>query len=302
MEVDALKSEIDRISTATEYNGMQLLDGSLGGSSSTTAYGAKYGSQETIDDLNTDVMVTSNIAGTKVALTVAASGKGGENAVWSADGKTITVNLAEGRTYSDDEIQDLIDNAALNKDAGQEQAPAEVKWSTAAGQIKAAAATTGGTVAGVRATIANVDLSSIVGDGTNGLHGSSDQITVTANSYGDTKYVESAPAKITINADRDAGKEGITVETAFSYGTAGSEITLHLATGVEYTNRDIEQLLKNEGYDVTVELTDSKNTDGDNDGKVYFNKAKTGVDIELAGGKGVGKDGVGASGQGLTFQ
>ena len=32
LEVDALKSEIDRIASSTEYNGMKLLDGSLGGS------------------------------------------------------------------------------------------------------------------------------------------------------------------------------------------------------------------------------------------------------------------------------
>ncbi|MCM1299746.1 MAG: flagellar hook protein [[Eubacterium] siraeum] len=307
LEVDALKSEIDRISTATEYNGMQLLDGSLGGSTSTTAYGAKYGSQATVDALNTDVMVTSNIKGVIVNIAVGASGKGGENAVWDKTGAAITVNLVEGRTYTDKEIQDLIDNAALNKSAGQEQAPAEIKWSTAAGQIKAAEAASSedGTVAGVRATQEDpVSIVGIVGDTTNGLHGSSDQIKITANSYGDTKYVESAPAKITIIADRDAGKEGVTVDEgkAFSYGKNGAEVTLHVATGVEYTNRDLEQLLKDEGYDVTVELTDSKDTDGDADGKVYFNKAGTGVGVELTNGAGVGKDGVGASGQGLTFQ
>ena len=38
LEVDALKSEIDRIASSTEYNGMKLLDGSLGGSTSTTEY------------------------------------------------------------------------------------------------------------------------------------------------------------------------------------------------------------------------------------------------------------------------
>ena len=44
LEVDALKSEIDRIASSTEYNGMKLLDGSLGGTTTgTTDFGARYG-------------------------------------------------------------------------------------------------------------------------------------------------------------------------------------------------------------------------------------------------------------------
>lgn len=305
LEVDALKSEIDRIASSTEYNGMKLLDGSLGQSTSATEFGAKYGSQE--DGLNTTIQVESNIAGAKVALTKGASGKGGENAVWSADGKTITVNLVENQSYTDKQIQDLINNAALNKGAGQTGAPADVKFSTKNGMITmdGTGKTTAGTAAGVRATNADaVDLKALVGDKTNGLHGSSDQIKITANSYGDTKYVESAPAKITLKTDVGAGKENVTVDTgkAFSYGTSGAEVTLHLSTGKTYTNKDIENLLKEAGYDVSVELTDSKATDGDTDGQIYFNAANVSASVELADGAGVGKDGIATTGKGLTFQ
>ena len=305
LEVDALKSEIDRIASSTEYNGMKLLDGSLGQSTSATQFGAKYGSQEA--GLNTTIQVESNVTGAKVALTKGASGKGGENAVWSDDGLTITVNLVENQSYTDKQIQDLINNAALNKGAGQAAAPADIKFSTKNGMITmdGTGKTTAGTAAGVRATNKTaVDLSALVGDKKNGLHGSSDQIKITANSYGDTKYVESAPAKITLTTDVGVGKENVTVDKdkAFSYGTAGAEVTLHLSTGKTYTNKDIENLLKDAGYDVSVELTDSKATDGDTDGQIYFNAAGVSAEVALADGKGVGKDGVATTGKGLTFQ
>ena len=305
LEVDALKSEIDRIASSTEYNGMKLLDGSLGQSTSATQFGAKYGSQEA--GLNTTIQVESNVAGAKVALTKGASGKGGENAVWSDDGLTITINLVENQSYTDKQIQDLINNAALNKGDGQATAPADIKFSTKNGMITMddTGKTTAGTAAGVRATNATaVDLKALVGDAANGLHGSSDQIKITANSYGDTKYVESAPAKITLKTDVGVGKENVTVDTnkAFNYGTAGAEVTLHLSTGKTYTNKDIENLLKEAGYDVSVELTDSKATDGDTDGQIYFNVANGTAAVALAGGAGVGKDGIATTGKGLTFQ
>lgn len=305
LEVDALKSEIDRIASSTEYNGMKLLDGSLGQSTSATQFGAKYGSQEA--GLNTTIQVESNVAGAIVSLTKGASGKGGENAVWSDDGLTITVNLVENQSYTDKQIQDLINNAALNKGAGQAAAPADIKFSTKNGMITMddTGKTTAGTAAGVRATNATaVDLKALVGDATNGLHGSSDQIRITANSYGDTKYVESAPAKVTISTDVGAGKENVTVDKdkAFNYGTSGAEVTLHLSTGKTYTNKDIENLLKEAGYDVSVELTDSKATDGDKDGQIYFNVAGGTAAVALAGGAGVGKDGITTTGKGLTFQ
>lgn len=305
LEVDALKSEIDRISTSTHYNGIKLLDGSLGASSSSTEYGAKYGMQETV--LGTTVTVESNVLGASISFAAGASGKGGENAVWSDDGLTITLNLNKNTAYTDKEIQDLIDNAALNKSAGQTAAPATIKFSSKNGILSMddTGADTTATVAGVRAASAATDLKSLVGDATNGLHGSSDTIKITANSYGDTKYVESTPAKITIKTDVGAGKENVTVDTskAFNYGTAGSEVSLHLSTGVEYSQKDIERLLKDAGYDVSVELTDVKATDGDADGKIYFNVSNaTGVAVTLANGAGVGKDDLVTSGKGLTFQ
>ena len=116
LEVDALKSEIDRIASSTEYNGMKLLDGSLGGSKAVTEFGAKYGAVSTADTDLVGATITSNIAGVKVTTAYAASGKGGENALWSADGKTLTMNLVAGETYTQKDIDNLIANATQSKD------------------------------------------------------------------------------------------------------------------------------------------------------------------------------------------
>jgi flagellin len=122
-EVDALKEEVDRIASATEYNEMKLLDGSLGGKADTTTYGAKYGviSQASTDGSKTSAwdgaVITANVGGAKLSYTGNAT-KGGENAVWDKDGKTLTLNLVENKTYTQDEIDDLIKNADTKKADG----------------------------------------------------------------------------------------------------------------------------------------------------------------------------------------
>ena len=306
LEVDALKSEIDRISTSTHYNGIKLLDGSLGGSSSSTEYGAKYGMVETA--LGTTITTTSNVAGAQINFTVGASGKGGENAVWDAKGLKVNVNLVSGKSYTDAEIQDLIDNATQPKDAGMTGAPADITFKSANGVITAAAATTTATVAGLRATGTNsADVLKLVGDAKSGAHGSSDQITFTANTYGTSADTNQAQ-EITISTDVEAGKERVEVTTAAkpadpAAGTAAAaaKITLHLSTGVEYSEEDIANILKEAGYDYSVKLEDATNTDGDADGKILFNVKGT-AKVAITDGAGVGKDSVASTGKGLTFQ
>ena len=301
LEVDALKSEIDRIASSTEYNGMKLLDGSLGGSQGTTEYGAKYGSVSIADTDLKGATVTSNIAGVTITTAYTASGKGGENAIWSADGKNLTMNLVSGATYTQKDIDNLIANATQSKDAGQEQAPAEVSVKLANGVMTASkAGATTATTAGLRATGSDdTNILTLIGDGTNGAHGSSDKITFTANTYG--KAVDTNMAsKITISTTVAAGKENVKVATAATT-TKGAELTLELSTGKTYTEKDIENILKEAGYDYSVKLEDTKNTDGDADGKIYFNVKNT-AEVAITDGAGVGKASVPNNGKGLTFQ
>lgn len=309
LEVDALKSEIDRIASSTEYNGMKLLDGSLGGSKAVTEFGAKYGAVSTADTDLVGATITSNIAGVKVTTAYAASGKGGENALWSADGKTLTMNLVAGETYTQKDIDNLIANATQSKDGGQTQAPSEISIKLANGVMTASkAGDTDATVAGLRATGSNsADVIKLVGDKTSGAHGSSDQVTFTANSYGKA-YDTGMASKITISTDVAAGKENVEVTKAAKPANAAAgnqataaEIKLHLSTGKTYTEKDIENILKEAGYDYSVKLEDTTNTDGDADGKIYFN-VKGDAEVAITDGAGVGKDSVPNNGKGLTFQ
>lgn len=309
LEVDALKSEIDRIASSTEYNGMKLLDGSLGGSKAVTEFGAKYGAVSTADTDLVGATITSNIAGVKVTTAYAASGKGGENALWSADGKTLTMNLVAGETYTQKDIDNLIANATQSKDGCQTQAPSEISIKLANGVMTASkAGDTDATVAGLRATGSNsADVIKLVGDKKSGAHGSSDQVTFTANSYGKA-YDTGMASKITISTDVAAGKENVEVTKAAKPADAAAgnpataaEIKLHLSTGKTYTEKDIENILKEAGYDYSVKLEDTTNTDGDADGKIYFN-VKGDAEVAITDGAGVGKDSVPNNGKGLTFQ
>lgn len=308
LEVDALKSEIDRIASSTEYNGMKLLDGSLGGSKAVTEFGAKYGVVAAAGNGLDGAILTSNFGGVSVTVADKASGKGGENAVWDATGKTLTLNLVAGETYTQKQMDDIIANAAQTKAATG--APADISLTLKNGVYTAKAAdTTGVTVAGERASSAATDVSALTGDTKSTGLGSADSIQFIANTYGlsaDTKMAKT----ITVATDVAPGKENVTVTTAAkpadtAAGTAAeaAEIKLHLATGKTYTEDDIADILKAAGYDYSVKLTDAQAPDGDKDGKILFNvKDPTGVDVTIKDGKGVGKDVVPTSGKGLTFQ
>ena len=300
LEVDALKSEIDRIASSTEYNGMKLLDGSLGGSSAVTEFGAKYGVVAAEGNGLDGAILTSNFGGVSVTVADKASGKGGENAVWDATGKTLTLNLVAGETYSQKQIDDIVANATQTKAATG--APADIGLTLKNGVYTATAAdTTGVTLAGTRSSSTATDVKALTGDTKSTGLGSADSIQFIANTYG-TSFDTKMAAKITVATDVAPGKESVTVTKAAT-ADAAAEIKLSLATGKTYTEDDIADILKAAGYDYSVKLTDSQSPDGDKDGKILFNvKDATGIDVAITDGQGVGKDVVPTTGKGLTFQ
>ena len=309
-EVDALKSEVDRISSSTEYNEMKLLDGSLGGAgSSNTEYGAKYGINE--KKMNTTVTVTSSLAGVQLKFTTGASGKGGENAIWSDDGKTLTINLDKNTSYNDNAINDLIKNANVMKDSAQDANKPEVTYKTEAGVIAgstigSSGQTTTATASGLRQIVGGATgtkLTALIGDATDSIENAGDTIKFTANTYGASAFTEGTAQKITIKTDVAAGKENVEVDTNKDRvpGTSAEEISLHLATGTTYTEEDIQKIMAKAGYDYSVEISDADTPDGDK--VLYFNqKSDTGVALTQTDGAGVGKDLIGGTGEGLTFQ
>lgn len=320
LEVDALKSEIDRIASSTEYNGMKLLDGSLGGTTTgTTDFGARYGvlisANTVVDGANNKLKenlslegatLTSSVNGVTVTLADTASGVGGENAQWDAAGKTLTINLKAGQSYSQSQINDLIKNATMAKAdaAGTPQAstPADVELKLKSGVFTFQKAETFKTSAGVRAASDDTDLVKYLINGTDQNDGYADTIKFTSNNYGeDTR-------KLKIATDVAAGKEWVATTTANNEGTGikDGEFTLHLATGVEYTEEDIQNLLKQAGLDYTVTLTDSKTPDGDKSfyaQKVVAEADATAIEIgKTTAGAGLGSDKLTGTGKGLTFQ
>lgn len=292
LEVDALKSEIDRIASSTEYNGMKLLDGSLGGSKAVTEFGAKYGVVNTTSVDLAGAILTSNVAGAKVTIALGAT-KGGEAATWAADGKELVLNLVKNETYSQDDIDKLIANADSRKAGG---IVADLSLKLKNGVMSATTAgSTDITVAGVRASADAMDIPADLL--TSAISGFGDQIAITSNSYGaDTR-------KISIVTDAQAGKENVTTAKADTAGAKNGEFVIHLSTGKEYTERDIQDLLKAEGLDYSIAITDKNAPDGDVSVKfdVTIDDA-TKYQFTMANGAGIGKEEVATTGKGLTFQ
>ena len=306
-EVDALKDEVDRIAQATEFNEMKLLDGSLDGSvGSKTEYGPRYGGYLSVKDTDNALStnktlegstITSNINGIKIELKDGNATVGGENAEWDAAGQKLTLNLVANQTYTQSDIDNLIKNATQGKSTTQTNVPADVQFTIKNGTFTFAGDETFKTVAGVRAESDKSDgdlTGMLMQTGVNDTY--ADTIQFTANNYGeDTR-------KITIKSDVAAGKEWVETDNINdeATGVKNGEYTLHISTGVEYTEEDLEKLLAKSGLDYDVSLTDSAAPDGDK--VLYSQKKDQSVKLTMDKGKGVGADKDLGSGEGLTFQ
>ena len=300
-EIEQLQEELTRISSTTEFNTMKLLDGSQGGSSSTTGSGPKFG---VVDATLDGALVTSNVSGIKVATTATAGTKAGqETAIWGKDGKTLTLNLSLGKVYTQDEIDDIIANAK-QEDSTATGAPAEVKVTLKNGILNADAAA-GGTVTAAGVKAASNDAK--VGDDT--FVGAS-KIKFTANKYG----AEFNDATFDFVFDKEAGKEEVETTTAITYDDVNAVNTtgaykIHLAAGKEYTAEDIEDILKKAGFDFDVTLSGAT---PDEPNTLFATSGATTIEtITMTGGAGLGSekalwgqdgyDGA-SSGAGITLQ
>ncbi len=300
-EIEQLQEELTRISETTEFNTMKLLDGSKSGSTATTGSGPKFGVVDTTLD---GALVTSNVAGIKVATAAAATTKAGqETAIWDATGKTLTLNLSLNKVYTQDEIDELIENAK-QEDSSATGAPAEVKVTLKNGIFNADAATTAGTgtAAGVKAVSDDATVTGFVG---------ADTISFTANKYG----AEFNNTTFDFAFDKEAGKEEVETTTAITYsatnGITAGAYKIHLAAGKEYTAEDLEDILAKAGFDFDVKL--SGNTPDEPNTLFATSGASTVSQLTMGdtAGAGLGSakamwgqagyDGV-SSGEGLTLQ
>ena len=281
-EVSQLQSELDRISTDTEFNTMKLLDGSLDGSADVTSAGPKFGIYSTA----LQAFITSDVKTVKVIAASTATA-GGESAIWNDDGTELTLNLAASTTYTQAEIDDLIKNAK-QEDSSASNAPAEVKVVFNNGVLTSATAgktiEAKETVVGTKAATANAVALAAAG----GFVGA-DKISIKSNKYGNDCNV-----KITVKFDAVAGEEKAAVADggAAVYDSNGSlkttaSYTLSLSTGVEYTESDIEKYLSAAGFSADVTFS-GEDPDEPNTLFVVTPADVDGVEIQLEGGAGLG--------------
>ncbi len=277
-EISQLQEELTRISSTTEFNTMKLLDGSQGGSSSTTSSGPKFG---VIDSTLDGALVTSNVAGIKVATAASTDTKvGQETAIWDDAGTTLKLNLSKNKVYTQDEIDDIIANAK-QEDSSATAAPAEVKVTLKNGIFNADADTTDGkaTAAGAKAASNDATVTGFVG---------ADTIKFTANKYG----AEFNDTVFKFAFDKETGKEEVETTTAITTDAANKitagEYTIHLAAGKEYTAEDIEDILKTAGFDFDVTLSGAT---PDQPNTLFATSGATTVDdITMNAGAGLGSE------------
>ena len=256
-EIEQLQDELDRIAETTEFNTMKLLDGSFDGIASTnTTAGPKYGQYSGVHG----AFITSNIVGVEISTNTSAT-VGGESAIWDAAGTSLTINLANNKTYTQADIDNLIKNAK-QEDSLAKNTPAEVTMKFATGVFTATdtnSVATKPTTAGVKATT-SVDFI----DKASGKFVGANHIKITSNKYGEDYNID-----IEFVFTANEGKENVTLNTAPSYAMSddaaqlgnNSVVTqkagykIELMSGKEYTAEDIEDLLAQEGLNVSVELS-----------------------------------------------
>lgn len=300
-EIEQLQEELDRIAEDTEFNEMKLLDGSL---SAASAGGSSAGPKFGIYDNNLKAFVTSNINGVGVQVSASAE-VGGESAIWDSTGKTLSLNLAKNMTYTQAEIDELIRNAK-QEDSGATGTPAEIEvkfnfgsFTVPAGGVTAATLTE----AGIKGSVSAVEITGSVGNfvGAN-------QIGFTSNKYGKDTNID-----IVIKFDAGQGKEECTLTTAANYNATGdltskNGYTLHLQSGKEYSEEDIESVLAEAGLSIDVTL---KSENPDEPKTLFITKNITSQKFSLTGGKGLGdtdaflgqaKYGVVSGGKGIVLQ
>ena len=222
-EIEQLQQELDRIADSTEFNTMKLLDGSFSGSTAVTSdAGPKYGNY----DGGLGAFVCSNVAGVTVTSNTKAV-VGGESAIWSSDGKTLQLNLAQNVTYSQAEIDNLIKNAK-QEDSGATNAPAEVTVQFATGVYTASKDTEGvKTIAGSKASSATAEpiYSNTTTSANVDVFATSTEVTVESNKQNIQVTLKTGDAELV------------------EYDGSNS-LTVTLKKGTSYTAADINALIQ----------------------------------------------------------
>lgn len=224
-EISALKDEINRIADGTDFNGIKLLDGSMGtGTSGITGTSGTTAATAANTDAATKFTFTAP-EGYKVEIKTVAKGTA-SSASWGGN-KTLTINLDgdSSKTYSQKDIDDLINSATGT--------PAE-----AAGKVKV----TVDRDFKFNADGAGTVVAAITSESAKQATATKNGVTVTATKAG----VNTSTLKIDT-----AGTIGATAQT-------NGNGLLHLESSKSYTASEINTMLAEAGVEMRVSFDGTK--------------------------------------------
>lgn len=219
-EVDALKSEIDRISSSTHFNKINLLDGSISG--------GKTGDTGSV--AGTDVEISGFAEGVTVKFAVSTDGAEAASAAWS--GNTLTISLTHGANgsgdtvaYTQDEINVAIEGAGGTVPAGASNGKVTLESDITLTE----GVTTIGTA--VDLVAAKSTKETITGD----------EVTLTANTGG--------AKDTTFTVQDDPNINSISVN--------GDAVTMTFKATDSFTADEVNEMLKGAGVDWTMDFEDT---------------------------------------------
>jgi flagellin len=305
-EVDALKDEVDRISSATEYNTMKLLDGSLanGAKDAANGLGPKYSCMQTT--ANTSIGLTSNslmfTADKKdVALKMGVSDKvqaGSELAVWNDAGTELSITLAKGVTYTEERLNEIVASAqqeGSTTTSNPANAKITLKGDGDFASIKTTQTVALTTIATTTAGVVGTGSVSLGVAGTNVIGATT--ITLTANKYGgdmNDNILIKFDADGTTNKEFEVTTNSASAVSATNGSYTAGTYTLHLSIGKEYSADDISNALQKAGLDYTAKLEGpaAAESEGAETFKMMDTTTLATYTIAVSGGKGWSADDV----------
>jgi flagellin len=218
-EVDALKSEIDRISSSTHFNKINLLDGSLGGAKTGDVENSAAVGATTLTAVE-KFTLTGAPAGTSVVINTTTGTD--QAAAWS--GSTLTISVGKGITVNQSKLDEIISKATGTVPTGA---------STLKVEIEDGSFTTGATGGATAVTLAAAEAKAA---------------TATVNTSATLTSLKGGVDARTLTMAAAAGTEGITVD-------ASGNVTLNLDSAKAYNQDDINELLSSKDTDMELEFS-----------------------------------------------
>ena len=246
-EADSLKAEIDRISEGTNFNGINLLDGSLGSGSTGAKFSvsAGVGAGKLVNQV--DFTVSGLEAGKTITIAAAAKGTASSITADASGNITLTLDGDKTNTYTQADIDKLINDATLPKSASglKIDISRDIQFEDdGAGTVQAATQIAAANNAS--ATSNNITVKSeVAGSGANNK-------TLTFS---------------------NTGNQGVTV-------AANGNVTVNLGSGKSYTASEINSMLSNAGAKMSVSFDGEKND-------TALSSAGTAGTFTLTGGAGI---------------